>query len=75
MTIIRNNGVEYKVFNDSDAYTVTYDPETEEPIYTLKTSVPAGTLLSGCPACGIDLKKPRPVTFWPDGSPKCIMSK
>jgi len=26
-----------------------------------------------CPLCGIRLKKPRPIFYWPNGKPKCAM--
>lgn len=60
-------GVEYQYFNDSEAAADTEYNEGQG------RAPQTGALMVGCPACGIKLKKPRPVTFWPDGSPKCIM--
>jgi hypothetical protein len=75
MITITGGRYSYDVFNDGDAYVITYDPETEEPIFTLRETPEPGALLVGCPLCGVKLKKPRPVLFWPDGSPKCIMQR
>lgn len=32
-----------------------------------------GTLMVNCPLCGIKMKKPRPIYYQQDGTPKCIM--
>lgn len=62
-------GVEYLYFNDAQAVQDTEYNEGQgrAPL--------AGTPLVGCPACGIDLKKPRPLRYAPNGKPSCIMTK
>lgn len=64
-------GVEYLYFNDAEAAYDNGDAELERPARAPQP----GVLLAGCPACGIDLKKPRPLRYDPAGKPSCIMTK
>ena len=61
MPVIIIGGVVYDYFSNSDL--VIDEGFKPDP----------GTLMVNCPACGIKLKKPRPIFFHQDGTPKCIM--
>ena len=60
-------GFTYDYFSDAQA---TEDTEYNEGGGRAPQE---GTMLVGCPLCGIDFKKPRPIYFDADGRPKCIM--